>query len=123
MKRTEQEQQIWQLEDEWTGARLHGNDDYSKKLIHDAYRGANTRGLAHDKASLLESIRKYPVTDIQLSGRSVAIYGDTSTSVGVATVTSRAGHKTSYRYLRVYVKSAQTWSLIASQATPIASKN
>jgi len=112
------------IEDEWLASRLRGETATSERLLHEAYKGTTSDGLPQTKADFLRALESTGPRLMQSEHRErdIRIYGDTACSTGVAALTS-SNREHSFRYLRVYRKSAGEWRLVAAQATRCSSSS
>ena len=82
-------------------------------IVADDYCGINQYGAKRDKAQLIELWTSFPIRSLTTESAEVRITGDTALVTGTQTEVNGMGTE-HMAYMRVYVKSAGPWKLLAA---------
>lgn len=116
---------IDQLEDRWRNAMLAGDVSTLSALLADDYIGISPSGALQTKDDTVRTIRSgvFHFKSLAMSDRKVRFYGPTAlvTSRAEVTGTGPSGDISgSYRYTRVYARSANgVWQIVSFEANRI----
>jgi len=117
--------QIDKLEEVWRSAVLSANTKALEALLADDYMGITPSGTIQNKDDMLQSLRSGRVHfDLLIvSDRKVRFYGSTAVVTSLADVQAKTAEGPitgSFRYTRVYVRSAQgQWKVVSFEASRV----
>jgi hypothetical protein len=109
---------IKSLEEEWMASRLKGDLEFSERLIDDEYQGTTSHGLMQSKANFIQEISRSAASHslARCTENEIRVYGEIAISTGL--ITMQGLERThSFRYLRIFRNTDDSWRLIASQST------
>jgi ketosteroid isomerase-like protein len=125
------EQELMQLERDWSAAFLKHDVAAASRILADDYIGIDGRGIMTDKAAELEEAKPpapgtpqpdFLIQDETISDMNVRLYGDTAVVTGISNekVLIR-GKETFIRYRRttVYVKRQGRWQCVSFHGSRI----
>ena len=121
----ESRHEIDQLEETWRAAILKSNIQVMSGLLADDYMAITASGTLQTKEQALDSLRggRMHFTTLDISDRKVRFYGATALVTSVADVQGTTGEgevSGSYRYTRVYVRSATgAWKIVSFEVSKI----
>ncbi len=116
------EQQLLQLEHDWSMAWQKRDAAFLQKLFADEYLGTSSDGLVFDKAGDLANLPKSEVASFKLEDMKVHVYGNTAVVTGVNTNQGKFNGKDvsgSYRFTDVFVMRDGRWQVVATQGTKV----
>ncbi len=120
------EQQILQLEQNWSAAAQKKDGAYLQKLYADEYLFTDTDGSVSDKAEDIAHLSANVVfTSFNLEDMKVHVYGTTAVVTGRNTIQATADGQDisgSYRFTDVFVKRDGRWQVVATQSSKVTKK-
>ena len=121
-ERTNDEQQVRQLEHEWIDAFVRGNTETLDRILADDFIFTDPEGRLLTKAEWIADMTSGELTfeSINIDELQVRMYGDAAVANGRVTVKARTkegGFDGQYCYTDMYVKRGGRWQAVAEQAT------
>ncbi len=120
------EQQILQLEDDWSAAAQKKDGAFLQKLYADEYLFTDTDGSVSNKAQDIAHLGANVVfTSFNLEDMKVHVYGTTALVTGRNTIQATSdGQDISgvYRFTDVFVKRDGRWQVVATQSSKVTKK-
>jgi len=105
-------EQILKVEEQFRVAKLKNDIATLKLIVADDYCGINQYGAKRDKAQLIDLWTAFPIKSLTTDSAEVKITGDTAIVTGTQTEVNGMGTEHMF-YMRVYVRSAGAWKLLA----------
>ncbi len=120
-KRTNDEQQVWQLEHEWINAFIEGDTETLDRILAEDFIFTDPEGRLLTKAEWLADLKSGELNfeSIHLDNLQVRMYGDAAVANGRVTVKAQSkegGFNGQYCYTDMYVKRNGQWQAVAEQA-------
>ena len=124
-KRTDDEQQVRQLEHEWIEAFLQGDTATLDRILADDFIFTDPEGKLLTKAEWIADMTSGELTfeSIHIDDLQVRMYGDAAVANGRVTVKAQSkegGFDGRYCYTDMYVKRDGRWQAVAEQANLLA---
>jgi ketosteroid isomerase-like protein len=121
-ERTNDEQQVRQLEHEWIDAFMRGDTETLDRILADDFIFTDPEGSLLTKAEWIADMTSGELTfeSINIDDLQVRMYGDAAVANGRVTVKARSkegGFNGQYCYTDMYVKRGGRWQAVAEQAT------
>ena len=121
-KRTDDEQQVRQLEHEWIEAFLQGDTATLDRILADDFIFTDPDGKLLTKAEWIADVTSGELSfeSIHIDDLQVRMYGDAAVANGRVTVKAQSkegGFDGHYCYTDMYVKRGGRWQAVAEQAT------
>ena len=116
------EQEVMQMEREWTEAPMHHDATPLERIVADDWVGINWDGKTYTKAQIIGDIKSgaFRMDSVTLDPIKVRVFGDTAVATGGDTEKSQYQGKDSsghYVWTDVYLKRNGHWQAVASQST------
>jgi ketosteroid isomerase-like protein len=123
-KRTNDEQQVRQLEHEWVNAFIQGDTETLDRILAEDFIFTDPEGRLLTKAEWLADLKSGELNfeSIHLDNLQVRMYGDAAVANGRVTVKAQSkegGFNGQYCYTDMYVKRNGQWQAVAEQATQL----
>jgi len=120
-KRTNDEQQVRQLENEWINAFIEGDTETLDRILAEDFIFTDPEGRLLTKAEWLADLKSGELNfeSIHLDNLQVRMYGDAAVANGRVTVKAQSkegGFNGQYCYTDMYVKRNGQWQAVAEQA-------
>lgn len=104
---------ILKAEEQFRVAKLKNDTATLGSIVAEDYYGVNQYGAKRDKKQLLELFSNFPIQSLTTDSVDVRITGDTAVVTGTQTEVNGMGTEHMV-YMRVYVRSAGAWKLLAN---------
>jgi hypothetical protein len=109
--------QVFAVEEQFRLARLRNDVKALDRLLADDYSGTNQNGKTRNKAELLELYKQFKTKSLVTSKPQILVHGDTAVVSGFQTeiLLEPPSTPTRFRFVRVYIRQAGNWKLLASE--------
>lgn len=118
------EEQIMQLEDEWTDALIKEDRKELDRILAPEFSFIEPDGSVLDREAYLEDRSHYlsAIESFEIEEVKVRVYGQSSLVSGISKISERRlGRKLRYdlRWKELWIKQSGKWVVVAGQATPV----